>query len=84
MAVLQKIVKDQVYEQRDIALSALEIVVDGVANSEATALTRFAGAYIAGLIIADMKEPLDEEKEKAILSIVEMACEAESTAFMTK
>ncbi|EGQ8456652.1 hypothetical protein D0D69_03345 [Vibrio parahaemolyticus] len=84
MAVLQQIGKDQVYEQRDIALSALEIVVDGVANSEATALTRFAGAYIAGLIIADMKEPLDEEKEKAILSIVEMAWEAESTAFMTK
>ena len=34
--------------QNDILLSALEIVIDGVANSEATERTRAAGAYIAG------------------------------------
>ena len=38
--------------QNDILLSALEIVIDGVANSEATERTRAAGAYIAGLISA--------------------------------
>lgn len=70
--------------QNDIMLSALEIVIDGVANSEATERTRAAGAYIASLILADAKGQLDSEKQKAILSIIEMACETESTAFMSK
>ncbi|WP_447075651.1 hypothetical protein [Vibrio alginolyticus] len=69
--------------QNDIMLSALEIVIDGVANSEATERTRTAGAYIAGLILADAKGQLDSKKQKAILSIIEMACETESTAFMS-
>ncbi|MDL2021401.1 hypothetical protein [Vibrio parahaemolyticus] len=64
--------------QNDIMLSALEIVIDGVANSEATARTRAAGAYIAGLILADAKGQLDSKKQKAILSIIEMACEIET------
>lgn len=68
--------------QNDILLSALEIVIDGVANSEATERTRAAGAYIAGLILADTKGQLDSEKQKAILSIVEMASEVDSTAFI--
>ncbi len=71
-------------DQNDIMLSALEIVIDGVANSEATERTRAAGSYIAGLILADAKGQLDAEKQKAILSIIEMACETESTAFMSK
>ncbi|WP_368848997.1 hypothetical protein [Vibrio diabolicus] len=69
--------------QNDILLSALEIVIDGVANSEATERTRAAGAYIAGLILADAKGQLDTKKQQAILSIIEMACETESTAFMS-
>ncbi|KIP66828.1 hypothetical protein SN13_11575 [Vibrio alginolyticus] len=68
--------------QNDILLSALEIVIDGVASSEATERTRAAGAYIAGLILADTKGQLDPKKQKAILSIVEMASEVDSTAFI--
>lgn len=63
-------------------LSALEIVIDGVANSEATERTRAAGAYIAGLILADTKGQLDSKNKKPILSIVEMASEVDSTAFI--
>ncbi|EPB6684115.1 hypothetical protein ACRRGR_000410 [Vibrio alginolyticus] len=64
--------------QNDILLSALEIVIDGVASSEATERTRAAGAYIAGLILADTKGQLDTKKQKAILSIIEMASEIET------
>ncbi|CAE6929106.1 hypothetical protein ACOMICROBIO_GDFFDHBD_02481 [Vibrio sp. B1REV9] len=70
--------------QKDIVLSALEIVIDGVANSEATERTREAGAYIAGLILADMKGQLDPDKQKAILSIIEMASEIDSPAFIVQ
>ncbi|ANQ23748.1 hypothetical protein BA893_19110 [Vibrio natriegens] len=68
----------------DVMLSALDIVIDGVANSEATESNRAAGAYIAGLILMDAKGQLDSEKKKAILSIIEMVCETENTAFMSK
>ncbi|AXT73017.1 hypothetical protein DBX26_18865 [Vibrio sp. dhg] len=69
---------------RDVMLSALDIVIDGVANSEATESNRAAGAYIAGLILTDAKGRLDSEKKKAILSIIEMVCDTESTAHMSK
>ncbi|WP_322804477.1 hypothetical protein SO574_19825 [Vibrio alfacsensis] len=70
--------------QKDIVLSALEIVIDGVASSEATERTREAGAYIAGLILADMKGQLDPDKQKAILSIIEMASEVDCPVFMAQ
>lgn len=68
----------------DVMLSALDIVIDGVANSEATERNRAAGAYITGLILTDVKGQLDSEKQKAILSIIEMVCDTESTAQMSK
>ena len=69
---------------KDTALTALEIIVDGAASSEATPKTRRAAAYLASLVLADLKGSLDAQKTKAILSIIEMACEVESTAFISK
>ncbi|ELI5415006.1 hypothetical protein RRJ93_003217 [Vibrio parahaemolyticus] len=69
---------------KDTVLAALEIVVDGAASSEASPGTKRAAAYLAGLILADLKGSLDAQKNKAILSIIEMACEAESSTFMSK
>ncbi|UTM59230.1 hypothetical protein L4174_021225 [Photobacterium sp. CCB-ST2H9] len=70
---------DQTQKQDDITLAALEIVIDGVASSNASVRARQAGAYIAGLIMADMKGQLDAKKQAAILSIVEMAAEIEGS-----
>ncbi len=81
MSGLKEVPTDQVYEREDVSLAALQIVIDGVACSEATKLMRHAGVYITGLIMADMKGNLDAEKQKAILSIIEMASEADSPCF---
>ncbi|WP_052729835.1 hypothetical protein [Photobacterium halotolerans] len=69
----------QTKKQDDITLAALEIVIDGVVSSQSSSRTRQAGAYIAGLIMADMKGQLDSKKQAAILSIVEMAAEVEGS-----
>ncbi|MGD8230741.1 hypothetical protein [Vibrio sp. TRT 1302] len=68
-------------KQRDNVLAALELIVDGAASSEATALSKQAAAYLAGLVLADQKGLIDAEKTKAILSIVEMASESDSPSF---
>ncbi len=81
MSGLKEVQTDQVFKKEDVSLAALQIVVDGVACSEATHIMRQAGVYITGLIMADMKGSLDAEKQKAILSIIEMASEVESPAF---
>lgn len=65
----------------DVALSALEIILDGVASSESTERTRQAGAYLARLVMADSHGSLDTDKQKAILSIIEMASEVETQRF---
>ncbi len=61
------------HEEKNIVLSALDIVIDGVSSSEANEETRVAGIYIVGLIIADTKGMLEEDARKATLSIIEMA-----------
>ncbi|OQQ04884.1 hypothetical protein BK412_07680 [Vibrio campbellii] len=61
------------HKEKDIVLSALDIVIDGVSSSEANEDKRVAGIYIAGLIIADTKGMLEEDARKATLSIIEMA-----------
>ncbi|MHA7229280.1 hypothetical protein ACVT98_08540 [Vibrio campbellii] len=60
------------HKEKDIVLSALDIVIDGVSSSEANEDKRVAGIYIAGLIIADTKGMLEEDARKATLSIIEM------------
>ncbi len=60
------------HKEKDIVLSALDIVIDGVSSSEANEEMRTAGVYIAGLIIADTKGMLGQDTRKAILSIIEM------------
>lgn len=80
MSGLKEVPTDQVYEKEDVSLAALQIVIDGVACSEATKLMRHAGVYITGLIMADMKA-IWMQKAKAILSIIEMASEADSPCF---
>lgn len=59
--------------EKDIILSALDIVIDGVSSSEANEEMRTAGVYIAGLIIADTNGVLEQDTRKAVLSIIEMA-----------
>ncbi|MGR5214716.1 hypothetical protein ACPV4Y_06625 [Vibrio harveyi] len=61
------------HRKKDIVLSALDIVIDGVSSSEANEEMRTAGVYIAGLIIADTKGMLEQDTRKAVLSIIEMA-----------
>lgn len=73
---------DQVSEQNKVVLAALGIVIDGMACSTAGLHSQQAGAYLAGLILADMKGQLDTDKQKAILSIIEMASEVDSPVFM--
>ena len=61
------------HKEKDIVLSALDIVIDGVSSSEANEDKRVAGIYIAGLIIADTKGILEQDTRKAVLSILEIA-----------
>ncbi|HAS6026596.1 TPA: hypothetical protein I7142_22460 [Vibrio vulnificus] len=61
------------HKEKDIVLSALEVVIDGISSSEANEEMRVAGVYIAGLIIADTKGLLEQDVRKAVLSIIEMA-----------
>ncbi|EGR1512129.1 hypothetical protein D6089_09620 [Vibrio vulnificus] len=70
--------------ETDITKTALEIIIDGVAASDATPTTYQAGIYLAGLILADTKGQIDAEKQKAILSIIKMASEVENPAFIIK
>ncbi len=60
-------------KESDIVLSALEVVIDGVASSEANDNTRVAGVYIAGLILADTKGILEVDARNAVLSIIGIA-----------
>ncbi len=68
-------------KNKDTASAALEIIMDGAAASEATAHTKQAAVYLAGLVLADLKGSIDANKTKAILSIIEMASEADSPCF---
>ncbi|ARC92827.1 hypothetical protein B6A42_13190 [Vibrio coralliilyticus] len=83
MSGLKEIALSQLYDREQVTLAALELVIDGIASSESNQLTQRAGVYISGLILADMKGSLDAEKQKAILSIIEMASEVESPVFRT-
>ncbi|MUK91555.1 hypothetical protein GNP80_03700 [Aliivibrio fischeri] len=69
-------------KENDIVLAALNIVIDGIANSDVSAETKCAANYIAGLVMADNKGMLDPEKQKAILCIFEMAFEVGSPVAM--
>ncbi|HCE2475719.1 TPA: hypothetical protein NGT97_001369 [Vibrio parahaemolyticus] len=60
------------HKEKNIVLSALDIVIDGVSSSEANERTRIAGMYITSLIVADTKGLLQEDALKATLSIIEM------------
>lgn len=68
-------------KQKDIFQQALELVIDGVALSTEVENRASVGVYIMGLLVADNKDKLDSEKLKAIMSLIEMADEAESPAF---
>lgn len=65
----------------DIHKTSLMLILDGMACSEATAEVKQAGAYLAGLVIADSKGKISADKLKAITSIMEMAAEADSPVF---
>ncbi|MBH9740102.1 hypothetical protein [Vibrio navarrensis] len=69
---------------KDVTKTALEIIIDGVASSDANHITYQAGIYLAGLILADTKGQIDAEKQKAILSIIKMASDIETPAFISK
>ncbi|ENM5730717.1 hypothetical protein CW613_001698 [Vibrio mimicus] len=71
-------------DHQDITLSALEIILDGVAGSESTESTRQAGLYLARLVLADSSGRFDEEKQKAVLSIIEMALEVENAGGLSR
>ncbi|CAM2802527.1 hypothetical protein VINE108274_02100 [Vibrio neptunius] len=81
MSGLKEVAVGQTYGKEDVSLAALQIVIDGVACSEASRVMQQAGVYISGLIMADMNGNLDAEKQKAILSIIEMASDIENPAF---
>ncbi len=65
----------------DIHKTSLMLILDGMACSEATAEVKQAGAYLAGLVVADSKGKISADKLKAITSIMEMAAEADSPVF---
>ncbi|WED23526.1 hypothetical protein L3Q72_20000 [Vibrio sp. JC009] len=62
-------------KEKDIFQQALELIIDGVAQSRIEEGKVQAAVYLAGLAIADNKGRLDADKTKAILSLVEMAGE---------
>lgn len=81
MAEINPIAVAKVKQEKSIHLTALELVIDAMSVSEATAATKKAGAYLAGLIIADSKGVITPEKLTAITNIMEMAAEVESPVF---
>jgi hypothetical protein len=48
-----------------------------MARSDATAATKQAGAYLAGLVVADSKGKIGPDKLMRIVSIMEMAADTE-------
>jgi hypothetical protein len=65
----------------DIYLKSLEVIIDGMARSDATAATKQAGAYLAGLVVADSKGKIGRDKLMRIVSIMEMAAECDCPDF---
>jgi hypothetical protein len=66
-------------KKTDIYTTALMVIIDGIARSDATAEIKQAGAYLAGLVIADSRGKITIDKLKAINSIMEMAAESDET-----
>ncbi|WP_375750929.1 hypothetical protein [Vibrio sp. HN007] len=65
--------------EKDIFQQALEVIIDGVAQSHTEEQRTQAGIYLAGLVMADNKGRLDSDKIKAIWSLIEMAGEVDSS-----
>ncbi|WED29030.1 hypothetical protein L3V77_24160 [Vibrio sp. DW001] len=68
-------------KQKDIFLQALELIIDGVALSTPVENRASVGVYLMSLVISDTKGQLDADKIKAMMSIIELADEADSPAF---
>jgi len=83
MSGLKEVAVGHIYKKEDVSLAALQVVIDGVACSESNTLMQQAGVYISGLIMADINGNVDLEKQKAILSIIEMASDIDNPAFIT-
>ncbi|MGL4193206.1 MAG: hypothetical protein ACRCRU_11725 [Vibrio sp.] len=62
---------------------ALEVVVDGSAQSQVSKERAAASRYLVSLLIKDNADLIDAEKIKAILSIIEMALEIENQRFFS-
>lgn len=60
---------------------ALGIIIDGMAQSEATERHKAIGVKLMNLAIANYEGEINTSQRQAIHSIIEMAAEAEPTAF---
>lgn len=59
----------------------LEIIIDGVAHSDATQQKRQMGIKLLNLVIANYQGEVSEQTRQAIQSIIEMAAETDSPVF---
>lgn len=66
------------HNNKQLFQAALELIIDGVSLSEQSSLSRQAGVYLAGLVIADMKGDIDAAKQQAINDIIMMAAEIDT------
>jgi len=66
------------FKEKQLFQSALDVIIDGVALSTAGENRAQAGVYLMGLVVADNQGRFDAEKAKAIQAIIEMAAEVES------
>ncbi|TMX64579.1 hypothetical protein [Vibrio rotiferianus] len=71
-------------DKKQLFQQALELIIDGVALSTETESRAQVGAYLMGLVVADNEGRLDSDKIKAIQSIIEMASEVDSSAFIVR
>lgn len=67
--------------KKELFQQSLDVIIDGISMSEARADSAHVGVYLMGLLIADNNGELDEDKIKAIQSIIKMAAEAETPKF---
>lgn len=68
-------------DRKHLFQQALEVIIDGVSLSGQEEERALAGAYIMKLVVADNPDLLDEEKVKAIDSIIQMADEVDLCLF---
>lgn len=68
-------------KNEDELQQALEIIIDGMAMTDATPQKISMGVKLMNLVLANYQGEINDKKRKAIQSIVEMAAESQSPVF---